>query len=154
MDVHSPEQRSHNMSRIRGRDTRPELLIRRGLHARGFRFRLHVCDLPGRPDLVLRKHRAAVFVSGCFWHGHDCPMFRLPETRPEFWLKKIEANRARDAASLAALLAKGWRPFTVWECALRGRAKRAPEAVLDTCEAFLRSDCATGQIGGAWGAVA
>jgi DNA mismatch endonuclease (patch repair protein) len=150
MDVHSPEQRSRNMSRIRGRDTGPELLIRRGLHGRGFRFRLHARDLPGRPDLVLPKHRAAVFVNGCFWHGHDCPMFRLPATRPEFWLKKIEGNRARDTASAAALTYAGWRPFTVWECALRGRAKLGGEAVLDACEVFLRSDGVTGQIGGAW----
>lgn len=154
MDVHSPEQRSHNMSRIRGRDTRPEMLIRRGLHARGFRFRLHVRDLPGRPDLVLPKHRAAIFVNGCFWHGHDCPMFRLPATRTEFWLKKIEANRARDAVSSAALLSEGWRSFTVWECALRGRAKCESGAVLDACEGFLCSDRTSGQIGGAWGAAA
>lgn len=150
MDVHSPEQRSHNMSRIRGRDTRPEMLIRRGLHGRGFRFRVHVRGLPGCPDLVMTKYRAAVFVNGCFWHGHDCPMFRLPATRPEFWLKKIQANRARDTATSAALMSAGWRPFTVWECALRGRAKREPGSVLDTCEMFLRSDHPTGEISGAW----
>src|ERR1700710_434307 len=91
-DVHSPEVRSHNMSRIRGRDTKPEMLIRRGLHARGFRFRLHARDLPGRPDLVFPKRSAAVLVHGCFWHGHDCPMFHLPATRPEFWQAKINSN--------------------------------------------------------------
>lgn len=150
MDVHSPEQRSRNMSRIRGRDTRPEMLIRRGLHSRGFRFRLQAGDLPGRPDLVLRKHRVALFVNGCFWHGHDCPMFRLPATRREFWLKKIDANRARDAATSAALRLADWRPFTVWECALRGRAKLELGAVLDSCEGFLRSDHPAGEISGAW----
>lgn len=153
MDVHSQEQRSHNMSRIRGRDTRPEMLIRRGLHRRGFRFRLQAREWPGRPDLVLPKHRAAIFVNGCFWHGHDCPMFRLPATRPEFWLNKIEGNRARDVASSAALTLAGWRPFTVWECALRGPAKVGSEAVLDACQSFLSSDNATGEIGGAWGTV-
>ncbi len=151
MDVHSPGQRSHNMSRIRGRDTRPELLIRRGLHARGFRFRLHARDLPGRPDLILPKYRAAIFVNGCFWHGHDCPMFKLPATRPEFWLKKIEANRSRDGATAKALAEAAWRSLTVWECALRGRAKLGHELVLDACEAFLRSDAAAGEIVGAWG---
>jgi DNA mismatch endonuclease (patch repair protein) len=154
MDVHSPEQRSWNMSRIRGRDTRPELLVRRGLHGRGFRFRLHVRNLPGRPDLVLPKHRTVVLVNGCFWHGHDCPMFRLPATRSEFWLKKIEGNRARDAATAAALLSADWRQFTIWECALRGRAKIGTEAVLDACEDFVQSDSNSGQIGGNWGAVA
>lgn len=151
MDVHSPEQRSRNMSRIRGRDTRPELLIRRGLHGRGFRFRLHARDLPGRPDIVLPKHRVVIFVNGCFWHGHDCPMFRLPATRPEFWLTKIEGNRARDTVSAVTLADAGWRSFTVWECALRSRAKLGAEAVLDACENFLRSDSTAGQIGGAWG---
>jgi DNA mismatch endonuclease (patch repair protein) len=150
MDVHSPKQRSYNMSRIRGRDTRPELVIRRGLHARGFRFRLCARDLPGRPDLVLPKYRAAVFVNGCFWHGHDCPMFRLPATRPEFWLNKIDGTRVRDAASSAVLMSTGWRPFTVWECALRGPAKRGEVAVLDTCETFLRSNNATGEAVGTW----
>src|SRR4051812_25109158 len=130
MDVHSPEQRSRNMSRIRGRDTRPELLIRRGLHGRGFRFRLNARDLPGRPDIVFPKYRAALFVNGCFWHGHACPMFRLPATRPEFWLKKIEGNRARDAATATALTGATWRHFTVWECALRGSGKLGPELVL------------------------
>jgi DNA mismatch endonuclease, patch repair protein len=150
MDVHTPEQRSRNMSRIRGRDTQPEMVIRRGLHGRGFRFRLHARDLPGRPDLVLPRHRAAIFVNGCFWHGHDCPMFKAPATRPEFWLSKIDGNRARDVANAAALISAGWRPFTVWECALRGAAKLPPGDVLEACEAFLRSDAASGEIGGAW----
>jgi DNA mismatch endonuclease, patch repair protein len=83
MDVLTPEQRRHNMSRIRGKDTRPELLLRRGLHAAGFRFRLHAPDLPGRPDIVFPRYRAAILVHGCFWHGHDCPLFRMPTTRQE-----------------------------------------------------------------------
>ena len=150
MDVHSPEQRSRNMSRIRGRDTRPEMLIRKGLHHRGFRYRLHDRALPGRPDLVLPKFRAAIFVNGCFWHGHSCPMFRLPATRPEFWLNKIETNRARDHASLEALTAARWRPLTIWECALRGPAKLGIDAVIETCERFLNSDLGASEIAGAW----
>lgn len=151
MDVHSPTQRSLNMSRIRGRDTRPELLIRSGLHGRGLRYRLHVRELPGRPDLVFPKYKAVVFVNGCFWHGHPCPMFRLPATRKEFWLRKIEANRTRDAANAAALSKSGWRSFTVWECSLRGSAKLALSAVLDACEVFLESDSEVGQVSGLWG---
>lgn len=149
-DVHSPERRSFNMSRIRGRDTKPEMLIRRGLHARGLRFRLHARDLPGRPDLMLPKYRAAIFVNGCFWHGHNCPLFKVPATRSDFWIAKIDRNRARDATNASALIAMGWRPFTVWECALRGTAKLPTNDVLETCETFLLSDAVSGQVGGEW----
>lgn len=97
------------MAGIRGKDTRPEMILRRGLHARGFRFRLHDRRLPGSPDLVFPGRRAAVFVHGCFWHGHACPLFRLPATRQEFWRAKIEGNAARDKGAEAALLADGWR---------------------------------------------
>src|SRR3546814_5787277 len=98
-DIVSPAKRSQMMSGIRGKDTKPELLVRRALHAKGFRFRLHVKDLPGRPDIVLRKHQAVVLVHGCFWHGHDCRYFKPPSTRPEFWLAKIGRNRANDLRS-------------------------------------------------------
>ena len=118
-DVVPPEVRSRMMSGIRGKNTRPEWIVRRALHARGFRYRLHVRDLPGRPDVVLPRHHAAVFVHGCFWHGHDCPLFRWPKTRPEFWQTKISRNRANDIKHHAALLADGWRVGIVWECALR-----------------------------------
>jgi DNA mismatch endonuclease, patch repair protein len=139
VDVLSPQQRSFNMSRIRGRDTKPEILLRRGLHRRGFRFRLHRKDLPGRPDLVFPGRRAVIFVHGCFWHGHDCPMYQLPATRADFWRKKIEGNRARDQAAVNALAATGWRVLIVWECALRGPARRAAADVLAGCEEFVRS---------------
>ena len=108
------------MSRIRGSDTKLELLVRSALHVRGFRYRLGGAGLPGRPDLVLPKYKTALFVHGCFWHGHDCPLYRLPKTRPEFWRAKIEANRSRDERVKAELLEKGWRPLEVWECSLRG----------------------------------
>jgi len=149
-DVHSPERRSFNMSRIRGRDTKPEMLIRRGLHARGFRFRLHDPRLPGRPDMVLPARQSVILIHGCFWHGHDCPMFRLPATREEFWRSKIEANRARDVLANEALAAAGWRRLTVWECALRGRARLAAEDALDVCERFLRGSDEAREVRGQW----
>ena len=130
-DVLTPEQRRLNMSRIRGRDTRPEMMLRRGLHSRGLRFRLHRRDLPGCPDLVFPRFHAVVFVHGCFWHGHSCPMFKLPATRTEFWRAKIERNIERDRAAQADLISATWRVMTVWECSLRGPARRPFDDVLD-----------------------
>lgn len=127
------------MSGIRGKDTKPELMLRRGLHARGFRFRLHAPLLPGRPDMVFPRRHAVLFAHGCFWHGHDCPLFRLPGTRTDFWQSKIAANQARDASAHAALLAGGWRIATVWECALRGRGALPFQEVLDTLAGWLVS---------------
>lgn len=109
------------MSGIRARDTGPEMKVRRILHRQGYRFRLHRKDLPGSPDLVLSKHRAVVFVHGCFWHLHSgCRLAKVPRTREDFWRIKLEANRSRDEAAVEALLAKGWRVLVVWECWLRG----------------------------------
>ena len=125
------------MSRVRGRDTKPEMVIRRGLHARGLRFRLHYRDLPGRPDLVFPKFRAVVFVHGCFWHAHDCPMFRWPQTRQEFWQEKIGKNQERDRIALSRLRSQGWRVLTVWECALKGPKRFFLDHVLQRCENFI-----------------
>jgi DNA mismatch endonuclease (patch repair protein) len=118
-DIVDAQTRSRMMGGIRGKDTQPELRLRRALHALGFRYRLHVKGLPGRPDMVFPKYRAVVFVHGCFWHGHECPVFRWPKTRPEFWRAKIEGNRARDARQIQALMDDGWRVAVVWECDLR-----------------------------------
>lgn len=108
------------MARIHSKDTKPEHVVRKALHASGYRYRLHVRSLPGRPDIVMRKYNCAIFVHGCFWHGHaGCPNFRIPKTRPEFWEAKIEANRARDGRAVEALLNAGWRVLVVWECATR-----------------------------------
>ncbi|PJI45639.1 MAG: very short patch repair endonuclease [Rhizobium sp.] len=129
-DIVDKQTRSRMMAGIRGKDTKPELVLRRALHARGFRFRLHAKDVPGRPDLVFSKHRAVVFVHGCFWHRHEgCRFATIPSTRPEFWQEKFEANVARDSAVVETLLNRGWRVATVWECALR-----KPDAVQATTE--------------------
>lgn len=120
------------MARVRGRDTKPEMRVRRALHAAGLRYRLHAKGLPGRPDLILPSRRVAVFVHGCFWHRHpdpDCKLARLPKSRLDFWLPKLEGNRARDERNKAALEALGWKVVEIWECeinddALRAAAKR------------------------------
>jgi DNA mismatch endonuclease, patch repair protein len=139
VDVVDSATRSRMMSGIRGRDTKPEVLIRSLLHRRGFRFRLDVRELPGRPDIVLPRYRAVVLVHGCFWHGHNCPLFKWPSTRPEFWRAKIDRNRTNDARALAALAAQGWRVAVIWECALRG-ASQDPQAVVERLAAWLRDD--------------
>jgi DNA mismatch endonuclease (patch repair protein) len=136
-DVLTPEQRQRNMSRIRGRDTKPEMFVRRGLHACGFRYRLQDRQLPGRPDLVFPRYHAVIFVHGCFWHGHDCPMFNFPTTRREFWEAKIVSNRARDEQTTTALLESGWRVANVWECSVKGPARLPEDEVIRQCRAFL-----------------
>jgi len=150
-DVLTLEQRRLNMSRIRGRDTKPEMLIRRGLHARGLRYRLQDRTLPGRPDLVFPKYRVVILVHGCFWHGHNCPLFRLPATRADFWNTKISSNRNRDKKSHEALLAEGWRILTVWECSLKGPARWPVEVLLDSCMQFIRGGAETQELIGHWG---
>lgn len=128
-DVVDKATRSRMMSGIRSKNTKPEMLIRKALHARGFRFRLHVKDLPGKPDLVFPKYKAVIFVHGCFWHGHDCRYFKIPKTRTAFWLDKIESNRQRDRRDIAALNALGWRVFLIWECSIRADKKSGDSSV-------------------------
>ncbi|PPD45886.1 MAG: very short patch repair endonuclease [Methylocystis sp.] len=139
-DVVPPDVRSRMMAGIRGKDTKPEMTLRRGMHALGFRYRLHVKDLPGKPDLVFPGCRAVLFAHGCFWHGHDCHLFKLPSTRVDWWRAKIERNHAIDAHAVEALAANGWRVGVVWECALKGRSRRPIESVIDSCVDWLRSD--------------
>lgn len=136
MDIVSPGVRSRMMASIRGKDTQPELTVRRYLHARGFRYRLHGGNLLGRPDLVLPRWKAVVFVHGCFWHGHaGCKYFRLPATRVDFWTAKISGTIERDAFAETGLRQLGWRVFIVWECALRDRQ----ESALCELERYIRS---------------
>jgi DNA mismatch endonuclease (patch repair protein) len=136
-DILTEEQRRFNMSRIRGRDTKPELLIRQGLHRLGFRYRLQQRNLPGKPDLVLSRYRTAVFINGCFWHDHGCFLCKRPKTRPEYWEAKLTANKARDQKVLHALLSSGWRVLVVWECALRGEGRWPVEEILAHCADFI-----------------
>lgn len=143
------EQRSRNMSRIRGKDTKPEMVIRRLLHGMGYRYRLHRRDLPGSPDIVLPKHRVAVFVHGCFWHGHGCHLFRWPATREEFWKAKIARNIERDAEALTALNAAGWRTLVVWECAVKGRGRLGDAELAKRMAAFVGSTEADAAVAGA-----
>lgn len=127
------------MSGIRSKNTKPELLLRSGLHRRGLRFRLHNRKLPGSPDLVFAKFKSVVFVHGCFWHGHDCKYFRLPGTRSDFWNQKIESNVLRDRRSKMLVEEAGWRVMTVWECALRGKSEQSLNELFDQIESWLIS---------------
>ena len=122
-DVYPPEKRSAVMRRVKGRDTKPELFVRRALTKLGARYRLHRADLPGKPDIVMPGRRLAVFVHGCFWHGHDCARgSRVPKQNRAYWTQKVESNRARDAQAQAALSALGWRVEAIWECDLKDQA--------------------------------
>jgi DNA mismatch endonuclease, patch repair protein len=127
------------MAAIRGRDTKPELVLRRGLHALGFRYRLHGGNLPGRPDMVFPKFQAVLFVNGCFWHGHGCDLFRWPKTREAFWRDKIGANITRDQRAITALQDAGWRTGIVWECAIKGRGRLEPAVLIAAVANWLRS---------------
>ena len=116
-DVHSKEIRSYNMSRIRGKNTKPEILIRKSLFSKGFRYNLHSKNLPGKPDIVLPKYKTVIFVHGCFWHGHEgCQYYVIPKTRTEFWLNKINTNIQNDMKNLISLKNMGWNVITIWEC--------------------------------------
>lgn len=122
-DVHPKEIRSYNMSRIRSKDTKPEMLVRRFLHSRGYRYRLHVKDLPGKPDIVLPKYKTVIFIHGCFWHGHEgCKYYVVPKTRTEWWLKKISRNSTNDLNAEASLASSGWKVLKIWECDLKKNA--------------------------------
>lgn len=146
-DVVDAATRSRMMSGIKGKNTSPELLVRKGLHARGFRFRIHADHLPGKPDLVLPKYRSVIFVHGCFWHGHDCRYFKVPQTRPEFWLEKIGRNRLRDQKQIADLIARGWRVLIVWECAVRLMKKQKNLQLIDQIGCWLINGFEFFQIG-------
>ena len=122
MDVHSPERRSFNMSRIKGKNTYPEVMVRQWLWANGYRYRLHRKDLAGKPDIVLPRYGAAIFVHGCFWHRHGCQATTTPATRRDFWLDKFQGNIDRDKRNIEGLTNDNWRVMVIWECSLRGRS--------------------------------
>jgi DNA mismatch endonuclease, patch repair protein len=146
-DVVSPSKRSEMMSGIKGKNTKPELILRRGLFRRGFRFRVHVSRLPGKPDIVLPKYKAVVLANGCLWHEHKCSLFKWPSTRPEFWRTKIESNKRHDAKSLEALKAQGWRVIVVWECSMKGKGRWPVDELLDSVAGWIRGGDVYSEIG-------
>lgn len=137
-DIVDPATRSRMMSGIRGRNTRIEIAVRKGLFALGYRYRTDVRSLPGRPDIVLPRWNAVVLVHGCFWHAHDCGLYRIPAARPEFWREKLEGNARRDRRNDLALKDAGWRIAIVWECALRGRGASALGEVINSLHEWIR----------------
>ncbi|MYA17423.1 MAG: DNA mismatch endonuclease Vsr [Gammaproteobacteria bacterium] len=140
--------RSRIMASIRGANTTLELAVRKALHARGFRYRVHVKGLPGRPDIVFRRFNAVIFVNGCFWHMHDCSLFRRPTSRPAFWEEKLLRNRERDARVRGELHAAGWRCLTVWECSIRGSERREFGEVVEHIARWLTGEQSQSEIRG------
>jgi DNA mismatch endonuclease, patch repair protein len=130
-DVHTPSQRSYNMSRIKGKDTKPELLVRRFLFSKGFRYRVNYKRLPGKPDIVLPKYKTVIFVNGCFWHGHEnCKYFKLPKTRRAWWKVKIDRNRSNETKNFSFLKKAGWKVIRIWTCDLKDRQEKTLNTLL------------------------
>lgn len=147
-DTVSVERRSEIMALVGSKDTKPELLIRKGLHALGFRYRLHVKDLPGKPDLVFPQFKAVIFVNGCYWHGHDCGLYRFPKSNTVYWTKKIGDNVERDREHIAQLLELGWRVLNIWECALKGKARLQTYEILNAAASWIRGNSTIHAISG------
>jgi DNA mismatch endonuclease (patch repair protein) len=139
-DVVGPDKRSRMMSGIQGKDTKPELAIRKALHARGFRYKLHDKALPGKPDMVFPQYRAAIQINGCFCHVHECHLFKWPTERQAFWKEKLEKNRIRDEKSNKALQQQGWRLLLVWECAFKGALRLPFDQLIEEIEKWVKSD--------------
>ncbi|WP_407638038.1 very short patch repair endonuclease [Marinobacter lipolyticus] len=138
------------MSGIRGKNTKPELVIRSALHGLGFRFRLHRKDLPGRPDIVLPRYQAVIQINGCFWHGHMCALFKWPNTREEFWKTKIHGNMERDKRNLALLAENNWRICVIWECALRSKSSEQVANLLSDLEAWIKGPAEYAEFSGSF----
>lgn len=136
--MHDRKTRSRNMAAIKGKDTKPEVWLRKHLHARGFRYRLNAKDLPGKPDLVFPKYNAVIFVNGCFWHMHDCPQFKLPKSRTAWWHEKLSKNKTRDQKNIDALTEQGWRVLTLWECAIKGKQRINEDELLNQIIRWLK----------------
>ena len=145
VDVHT---RSRMMSRVKNKNTRIEIEIRKGLWSKGIRYRLHGNKILGKPDLVLASYNALIFVHGCFWHGHDCPLFQIPKTRSKFWTDKIDGNKRRDKLVKDGLSSSPWRTMVVWECALRGKSKTDLDKVIEYLIKWLVCSCRSGEIRG------
>ena len=134
------------MRAVGAKNTAPEMIVRRELHAAGFRYLIHAKQLPGSPDIALPKYKAAIFVDGCFWHGHECALFKVPKTRTDFWLGKITANKQRDSLNDSLLTDRGWRVLHIWECSLKGSQKLNRADLLERVRAWLVSDRPNGSI--------
>lgn len=148
-DIVSPEKRSKMMAGIKGKNTKPEMILRKGLHGLGFRYRLHDRNLPGKPDMVFPRYKAVIFAHGCFWHGHSCHLFKWPSSNEEFWQTKIERNMEVDKQNIIRLQEMGWRTGIVWECALKGKYKINREEVIELCAQWLQTtDMTSIEIGG------
>ena len=139
-DIVTKAKRSEMMAGIKGKDTKPEIIIRKSLHRLGFRYKLHDKTLPGKPDLVFPKYKSIIEINGCFWHLHNCHLFKWPRSRKEFWKEKLEKNKERDQRNREELNALGWRLLVVWECALKGKARLPIEEVITMCESFLKGN--------------
>lgn len=147
-DVVSKQVRSRMMSGIRGKNTKPELALRSELHRRGFRYRLYDKALPGQPDMVFPRFKAVILVNGCFWHGHDCHLFKWPSTRADFWHDKIIKNKARDERNLEAYQTLGLRTLVVWECSLKGKSRLGIGYVAEVAARWLQFDHQNAEISG------
>jgi len=148
-DIVSKEKRSDMMANIKSKNTCPELRIRKALFKKGFRYRLHAKKMAGKPDIVLRRYKAVIFVNGCFWHGHEgCNLYRPPKTRTEFWVSKIEKNKARDVVNKLKLENDGWRCLIVWECTLKGRSKLEFESLINDISDWILGFRKSSQIRG------
>ncbi|MFP3976651.1 very short patch repair endonuclease [Marinobacter sp. KMM 10035] len=144
-DIVDKQTRSRMMSGIRGKNTKPELVVRQALHAKGFRYRLHRKDLAGKPDITLPRYNAVVFINGCFWHGHSCHLFKWPKTRPEFWRSKIGANQERDRKNIETLLERGWRVFILWECSIKNARAESLTPVIDDLSSWITGPSCFGE---------
>lgn len=139
VDIVDISTRSRMMAGIKSKNTKPEIMIRHALHARGYRYRLYVKNLPGKPDMVFPKYSAVIFINGCFWHGHDCHLFRLPKSNVDFWRSKVTRNKELDVINKEQLCSMGWRVGVIWECALKGKTKVNFNDLLGLIEAWLHS---------------
>ncbi|MBL4571088.1 MAG: DNA mismatch endonuclease Vsr [Alcanivorax sp.] len=147
-DIVPKSRRSEMMAGIKGKNTKPELLIRTSLHRMGLRYRLHDKRLPGKPDLVFPKYKAIILVNGCFWHGHNCQLFKWPNTRKAFWHQKIGETRKRDKANLREYQKLGWKTLTIWECAIKGRHQIGLEETIENTVRWLQFDTTDAEIRG------
>jgi len=148
-DIVSPKVRSRMMSGIKGKNTKPEIMIRKALYSKGFRYRLHNSKLPGKPDLLFPKYGAVIQINGCFWHKHECHLFKWPKSRKEFWHPKLMRNQQKDEENNQALEELGWRILTVWECALKGKERLEFDELISKISRWLKSDSESLEIRGA-----